>query len=917
MAVSVSAVHVPDDAVGRGRRRPSLDVVVASAAVVVSSAAVVAVSAAVAVVASASAAPSASSCTCSTARSRSTAGGASSCRYQYAAPAPTRATGTTMAAAMTSLRRVCMHRTYGPSLRGRCEPAERQLRAGPGSDGSLPPGAPALRSAARWRPRTTGRGRRAPGASGPVRSCRSPARRWPTIGSPCGRWPTPGYADVWAGEADGADAVATLAAVAAWEPRLHVGTAVVPGGHPRSRAPRDGRGHAGRARAGRVPRSGSGASSAVVVEGWNAVPYDRPYARTRDVVRFLRRALAGRAASTSTRPTFSVDGFRLGRPADHAAARPRGRARPGHAAPRRPRGRRCRAHVLLGRRRRRRGRRRSARRPPRRVAPEPQVVAWVTVCPTSTHRRGGPSIRCAGSPAVASPATSPRRRTRRSSGRAGGRELLAPLWDAWAAGDRRGAVAAIPDVVVDDLVVHGAPADCHDAARRASSRPVSPRSCSRCSPAPSTRSPRCSRSHPEVVDGRLLPARRARVRRHGPGLVARQPARRAGSSPGSRSTPTSAPRSSPTGSPACREARLDLRVVARGVRRARPRAARVGRAGRGVRPRRRARCACRRSARSSWARRSCSGAPTSRRPASCPRSCAAESVWCQGFSEPGAGSDLAGVATRAERSDDGTAWIVTGEKIWTSEAEDADFMILLARTDPASRRATPGISYLLMPMQVPGISFFPIAQIDGTAGFNRVVFDGARCPVDNVVGPVDGGWKVAMSTLGFERGASTAASYHRFRRDLDGILATAAELRARRRSPGAATARAHVDRRRAHAHQRLPHAHRVVAGSDRSGAGRARDHVQGGLERARPAGDAPRRRPAGRRRAWCSPAPTTTCATPRSGSVAGCRSTATRRARCSSRSCSRSSETIYGGTSEIQRNVVGRACVLGLPRDPR
>jgi alkylation response protein AidB-like acyl-CoA dehydrogenase len=156
-----------------------------------------------------------------------------------------------------------------------------------------------------------------------------------------------------------------------------------------------------------------------------------------------------------------------------------------------------------------------------------------------------------------------------------------------------------------------------------------------------------------------------------------------------------------------------------------------------------------------------------------PEILAGASVWCQGFSEPGAGSDLAGVATRAERSADGTAWIVTGEKIWTSEAEDADFMILLARTDPTSLRHA-GISYLLMPMRVPGISFFPIAQIDGTAGFNRVVFDGAPCPVDNVVGPVDGGWKVAMSTLGFERGASTAASYHRFRRDLDGILAAAA-----------------------------------------------------------------------------------------------------------------------------------------------
>jgi alkylation response protein AidB-like acyl-CoA dehydrogenase len=99
-------------------------------------------------------------------------------------------------------------------------------------------------------------------------------------------------------------------------------------------------------------------------------------------------------------------------------------------------------------------------------------------------------------------------------------------------------------------------------------------------------------------------------------------------------------------------------------------------------------------------------------------------------------------------------------------------MILLARTNPDAPRHR-GISFLLLPMHQPGVVVEPIAQPDGTAGFNRVILTGARCPAANVVGGVDNGWKVAMTTLGFERGTSAVTSYHRFRRDVDDMIASA------------------------------------------------------------------------------------------------------------------------------------------------
>ena len=144
-----------------------------------------------------------------------------------------------------------------------------------------------------------------------------------------------------------------------------------------------------------------------------------------------------------------------------------------------------------------------------------------------------------------------------------------------------------------------------------------------------------------------------------------------------------------------------------------------------------------------------------------------EIAWCQGFSEPDAGSDLAGLKTRAVL--DGDEWVVNGQKVWTTQAHYADYIFLLARTDPnASKHA--GISYLLVPMKQDGVEVRPIEQIDGSAEFNEVFFTNVRCPKENVIGGVNNGWKVAMTTLGFERGTSSTTGHRRFLKEFDQIL---------------------------------------------------------------------------------------------------------------------------------------------------
>ena len=156
-----------------------------------------------------------------------------------------------------------------------------------------------------------------------------------------------------------------------------------------------------------------------------------------------------------------------------------------------------------------------------------------------------------------------------------------------------------------------------------------------------------------------------------------------------------------------------------------------------------------------------------------------EMRWCQGFSEPDSGSDLASLKTTAVL--DGDQWVISGQKVWTTQAQYADYIFLLARTDPDAAKHH-GISYLLVPMQQPGIEVRPITQPDGTAEFNEVFFDGARCPKDNVVGGVNNGWVVANTTLAHERGMSATTGYRRFEDEFD-LMVDAARQRGRLTDP--------------------------------------------------------------------------------------------------------------------------------------
>ena len=131
-----------------------------------------------------------------------------------------------------------------------------------------------------------------------------------------------------------------------------------------------------------------------------------------------------------------------------------------------------------------------------------------------------------------------------------------------------------------------------------------------------------------------------------------------------------------------------------------------------------------------------------------PRILEGSELWCQGFSEPGAGSDLAGLQTRAVL--DGDHFVVNGQKIWTSDGMRAHFMQLLVRTDPAAPKHR-GISVLLVPLDTPGIERRPIRQITGESEFAEVFFTDVRVPVTNLLGPLNEGWKVTMTTLGHER----------------------------------------------------------------------------------------------------------------------------------------------------------------------
>jgi len=267
-----------------------------------------------------------------------------------------------------------------------------------------------------------------------------------------------------------------------------------------------------------------------------------------------------------------------------------------------------------------------------------------------------------------------------------------------------------------------------------------------------------------------------------------------------------------------------------------------------------------------------------------------DELWCQGYSEPDAGSDLANVKTRAEL--DGDEWVITGQKVWTSLAEWADWCFVLCRTNRDAPKHR-GISYLLVPMDQPGIEIRPIRQLTGDAEFYETFFDGARTPVTNVVGQVDDGWKVAMGTLAFERGALTLGQQLTFAGELDRIVEEARtrdvdrELR-----PRIIDLWARVRIMRYHALRCLPALERGSVTRETSisklfWATLHRELGELAVDALGPTGVA-------------------AAAEPDRGT-----DDALRRLFLFSRA-----DTIYGGSNEIQRNVIGEQ-VLALPREPR
>ncbi|MFH8609296.1 acyl-CoA dehydrogenase family protein [Streptomyces sp. NPDC018029] len=279
-----------------------------------------------------------------------------------------------------------------------------------------------------------------------------------------------------------------------------------------------------------------------------------------------------------------------------------------------------------------------------------------------------------------------------------------------------------------------------------------------------------------------------------------------------------------------------------------------------------------------------------------------EALWCQGYSEPGAGSDLAGVRTRAVR--DGAGFFrVTGQKIWTSLAQEADWCFVLARTEergegPGHR----GLSLLLIPMDQPGrIEVRPIRQLTGTSEFNEVFFDGARARAEHVVGGVGNGWRVAMGLLGFERGVSTLVQQIGFAEELAAVVREAVTSGA----VGDPVVRERMVRQWAELRVMRWNALRTLGGSAGSGASAGpgapsvakllwgRWHQRLGELAMEVRGAAAAVGP----RNWSSETPYEL--------------DATQRLFLFSRA-----DTIYGGSDEVQRNIIAER-VLGLPREAR
>ena len=149
---------------------------------------------------------------------------------------------------------------------------------------------------------------------------------------------------------------------------------------------------------------------------------------------------------------------------------------------------------------------------------------------------------------------------------------------------------------------------------------------------------------------------------------------------------------------------------------------------------------------------------------------AGETIFCQGFSEPNAGSDLASVRTKGVLENG--EWVVNGQKIWTSLAHISDWIFVIARTEEGSK-GPKGLTFLMMEIDQPGIEIRGIRQINGDAEFNETFFTDARCPADSLIGVVGGGWEIAMGLLAFERGVSTLGQQMAFRNELDEVIAAA------------------------------------------------------------------------------------------------------------------------------------------------
>ena len=274
-------------------------------------------------------------------------------------------------------------------------------------------------------------------------------------------------------------------------------------------------------------------------------------------------------------------------------------------------------------------------------------------------------------------------------------------------------------------------------------------------------------------------------------------------------------------------------------------------------------------------------------------------LWAQGYSEPGAGSDLANVATTARR--DGDKWVINGQKVWTSLAHVAQWAFVLCRTEPGSKRHQ-GLSFLLVPLDQPGVTVRPIQQLTGTSEFNEVFFDDAVTDADLVVGEPGDGWRVAMGLLTFERGVSTLGQQIGFARELQGVVDLA-------KANGAATdpsirekiARAWVGLRvmRAHALRTLEAVDAGTSGAEASvakllWANWHRDLGQLAMEVQGPA-------------SLLAPAdPSSDVTDPEHLELGDWQ-----RLFLFTRA-----DTIYGGSNEIQRNIISER-VLGLPREAR